>query len=588
MRAKEKLPFAAWVVAGIALLLAPLALAQGNVQATQKVDPSGDPIPITLKADPEVAWLSEPVTLMGGSAGVNGLKTVKLVVTPPTNAGRKPEPVTLYTTLDAYGDYEVDFTRTLINGLYDVVATAPDGRGVTKSQFVIYSAPDLQQDVPGELVKAAQTYLDALAVRVEALPPSPAKEQAKKEMAGLRTRARALKADNTAMTEFAKVIVENVKNIEKRKRLEQYRRAAVQSYDRGKKLATRSKEELAKLNQRRTTCDDLEVIVEGLKFTAVLLNFVAGNLEGLAANWGKELLGVAAETAVQKAGAGGGMVQLTAGEISRNIDAVLLRQKDKYNVASGINAVMTKFAESIMLDYCEVFAGPISGDMHARFFEQGEKWWSYDYKIFGRIVLHYPNDASGERIPLKGRIEGVAYDFHYWENALSVLYPNLASSAVQVKKGFLPFDGGAQYATEMSKYVEGSVVGAMLPNAFFIAIEGEATKDNLFITIGPARTDIDAKARVVALTLSPLSLAIIPTAYELPYKNARFLIERATDGMVLTLPIKTRGKTMTVEQDFAVDNRGGGDARADYTLKLKACNPDCSGGSAPRGGEPRL
>jgi hypothetical protein len=128
-----------------------------------------------------------------------------------------------------------------------------------------------------------------------------------------------------------------------------------------------------------------------------------------------------------------------------------------------------------------------------------------------------------------------------------VLYPKLMSSAIQLKRVFPPFDMGNELSTALTDYDEGSVAGALAPNSFFIAVDGEVTKDEMSIHLGPARTDFDAKARVLAITLSPLTMRLLPTAYELPYKDAHFLIERAFEGDVVVLPLKTTPDLMSAK-----------------------------------------
>src|SRR5689334_25202898 len=81
-----------WILAAV-----PTAAAQARDQASvsARFDPSGDPLIITLKATPGVAYLTQDVHLTGGTIGLGQVSSVNIVVTPPYNAGEKPKPTTL-------------------------------------------------------------------------------------------------------------------------------------------------------------------------------------------------------------------------------------------------------------------------------------------------------------------------------------------------------------------------------------------------------------------------------------------------------------------------------------------------------------
>lgn len=557
------------VVMLAALLAAiPAAAAQVRDKATvsARYDPSGDPLIITLKADPEVAYLTQDVHLTGGTVGV-GSKSVTLTITPPFNAGEKPKPTVLNVPLDADGDFNGVFKDTVRGGTYTAVATAPDGRGVARTVFNIYAADDLKTEAPAVVTSIwqnANTILDIVSVKVEALPPSPAKDKFRDKVKKLRAK---VGEPMPPMNQIPTVIIVGTpQNIPK----------LVGPIDQGKKLATRSAEEIKRLNAKQTTCDDLEVITEGLKWVSFMWNFLSKNILETSANLATEALGVLSSKMAVKAGAPS-EISFLVGEATRQNQSIIARKVSINNALGELTNLLAADAEILMNAYCQVFTGPVTGTMKASFSDinSGSEWWNYNYKVIGRLVLHYPKNATGARVGLKGHIEGYGYDFHVWENALSVLYPKLTASAVQLKRLFPPFDMGNELSTALTDYDEGSVAGILAPNSFFIAVDGEVTKDEMSIRLGPARTDFDAKARVLAITLSPLTLSLLPTAYELPYKDAHFLIERAFEGDVVVLPLKTAGDTMSAERQFKAQ-RGGLEASGEYTLNIKTCNPGCS------------
>lgn len=201
--------------------------------------------------------------------------------------------------------------------------------------------------------------------------------------------------------------------------------------------------------------------------------------------------------------------------------------------------------------------------------ENGEVWWTYSFKITGRITFHHAKSATGDRVGVRGRIEGYAHTFTTWEDALGVDGPK--GTLVAAKIIFPPFDAGAKLATTLAGYDEGSVAGAALPNSFFIPIDGELAYDDksLNLRLGQASTDIDVSSRVVNIAVSPFALSPMPVIYLLPFKDARFLMQRAFQGEIVQLPLTIEGKTMSLRKVFTY--QGGGErASGSYSVTIEA------------------
>jgi hypothetical protein len=94
--------------------------------------------------------------------------------------------------------------------------------------------------------------------------------------------------------------------------------------------------------------------------------------------------------------------------------------------------------------------------------------------------------------------------------------------------------------------------------------------------LGAAKSDISPVHRVTVLILSPLTGGLGPqiTWYPLLFQKVRNFIDNAADGEAMKLPLQTNSDTMIAESVFSgkVDKKK---AQADYTLKVKACNPGC-------------
>src|SRR5689334_14878027 len=95
--AKAALVLAA-LVAGTSNAVAQPARDQATVSTS--FDPAGDPLIIMLRADPGVAYLTQDVHLIGSTIGAGQFKSVRLVITPPFNAGEKPKPTLMTVALD--------------------------------------------------------------------------------------------------------------------------------------------------------------------------------------------------------------------------------------------------------------------------------------------------------------------------------------------------------------------------------------------------------------------------------------------------------------------------------------------------------
>lgn len=559
------------LAAAVSLGLAPVGPLWG-----QEVDPSGDPLPITLQAKPDGGWVGTPILLFGQTVGTDSLNSVTLSVTlPGEGPGALPQVSTV--KVDDQGLYSLLFEDTSQPGRYSVLATAPDGRGQVSHEFTILEAAGVAEEAGESLRDAVAVTLDMAEVvqaKLQDLPPSPAKEEAVAEVAALigkiRTLQQAMPETETAVQTLIIFSGSDEDVIEAmRGPQEQF----FQGVREAKSFVRQSAAELDRLRSQIATCDSLEVVIEGLKWASFLMNFAVGKVLDLAINFGKELLGVVADRVAKAVGAHD-LLSFGASEVAKNVDLIVKGKVETDSLVGLINDTLGKAAEQWMSVYCEVFTGPITGEMSAEFYSGGQMWWSYKMSLSGRIVVHYPKDAAGDSIPLSGHIEGYGHSFSLWENALTVLYPKLMSSAVQRKEVIGPVDLGPAVVGELTNYAEGSVVGAGLPNSFFIAVTGTAEKDRVVINLGPARTDMEPKARVVAIILSPLTLLPVVTAYELPYKDARFVFERASQGAPMTVPLATQGKVMRGKQEF-YSERGNAEAHGTYRVTLELCNPAC-------------
>jgi hypothetical protein len=80
---------------------------------------------------------------------------------------------------------------------------------------------------------------------------------------------------------------------------------------------------------------------------------------------------------------------------------------------------------------------------------------------------------------------------------------------------------------------------------------------------------------VTYLIVSPLAGGLpAHTSFDLPYKDAQFVLNRTSEGKPMTFPVRREGKQLVI-QDGRQTTSGGGKAVGRYRLNLKACNPGC-------------
>jgi hypothetical protein len=573
-----------------------LAFPRIGVSAAE-ANPDSEPFPISVDAKPSTSLVGSAIQLSGSTLA---LLNNDVVVTISAPKSTPPQSTKLPAVRSADGSFKVSYVPQ-VAGAYTVDALAPDGRGHASASFTVENPrqlspataqafADLAQDA-GDIVQIARKKLDNI-------PPSPARDQAEQK----------LDAVNASMSGFIEVTkqfsgnigdairdtanlppnvqpVSNATGADSQgtlSRLAGDRQALLEELGQAAQIHRRSQEEIQKLKMEQITCDNLEVVAEGIKWVGVMFNFM-GNAAGIAKNFFFDFAAAFAGDKVKNY-TGSEVGGFLTGEGLKNYDTLKREgpanakkwQVDGVNIASSVNDLVGFLVDRVMDQYCEQFTGPVTAHMHATFMDKGLKWWEYSFDVQGHLTLHYPKGASGGSVPLKGRIEGFATNYKLWENALTVKFPGLMTSTVQQRAYILPVAPNGSIATHSySKLssVEGSVMGTLVtPSSFFFEVHGTATQDQLNIQIGPASTDTNAKARVIVLYAAVLSLSMGIEIYSLPYKPVHFIFERANGAY--PIPLTTQDKVIRGKQHF--ENKvGNSEAMGEYSVDIEACNPDC-------------
>lgn len=346
------------------------------------------------------------------------------------------------------------------------------------------------------------------------------------------------------------------------------------------RLTPQVQQALAASRRENVLCNQLVIVEEGFKLASAMLN--------LASTFGKVLTAFAVDLDLSVA-SNHAPKQCQEGCKLAFSQAVKLREwykpaakqaaKRSFNFSEfasnlpGLALDLSAFATHALFDaYCERFEGPATGTMRAEFTSGGRPWWKYTFNVEGTLSLFYRKGAASRKgMAVSGHLVGTGTRFALWENALPVIGGNLMNGAVTIGGTTPPI--GIPFSN-----FEGLAALQVAPTAFFIPVEGELVGTKLTLRFGPARSDFNqtyttATGRYVII--SPIMMGYpVYTQFQLPFKNARFLVERATGGGPVTLDVKIGGKTMKAERTFHAQ-RGGGEAQGTYDLGVTLCNPGC-------------
>lgn len=560
---------------------------------SQQATPTADTeaLPVTVEASPSLVVIhtkgknrtARKVTISGNTLPL-GQRPVTVVI-------KNDELPTMTKEIVPEEDGAYTFTEfaPLDAGDYEIVATAPDGKGEASTKVTAIEIEDIEDRLDTAMTEAANAAEAGIAEadkKIAEQAGSPAKQETQKKLAAARSALADLKAQRPAWSSAMRGTIGAIAANGAMAAV------AASGFDRlssgmeSLEAETKRVRELTSgMSGADLGCHKLAVATEVFKTISALLNIkrsVLDTLIGLA----KDVTSDAAANKAKEAGAGPAFA-FASGQIVKNLPELDSAAKLVGN-AYGIMADLGAFAtDQMFAAYCEQFVGPVSATMAAEFYwptEAGPQlYWKYDYKITGRLILYYPKSAKGESIRLKGRIEGYAHGFNTWEDSLTIQFPKLMAGAMQHKRNWPPLEiGGAaakvasQGDSPMSAYVEGSAGGLAAPNSFLINVEGILEKDSLSLLVGDTVSDFVARHRVGVLIMSPLTGGLGPqyTWYDLPFLNAEHVFKRGSKEQAMKMPLVTEGKVMKAEGRFT-NNIDKPKAKGDYAITLKACNPGC-------------
>lgn len=525
------------------------------------------PAPIAVAVTPSPAAAGSSVSIHGSSIVLDGFTTIQIAVHPPQG-----EPAALKAELNASGEFTTSYTVASA-GSYKVVATSPDGKATAEANISVIAAVGVTEQSTQAMqqqVAEARDGVTRLAEVISQQQPSPPQAELTEML-----------EDLAAGLEQAPVVKLRQGLVPLDKLIQQHPAALSElqpAYDALAEAAATAEEMTPELRDRlqnvqvNRLCEDIHVANEALGFVSLamsatlsavttLMNVfvdktlpdrVLGSVPELAANPGQKF--VIAELIKQAYGGAQGYASFAQAQVGL------------------VNDIAQFATESMFAEYCEKYEGPISALFHLEYFEQGERWYAYDVKLDGRLVLRYQKGGTGSDIPVRGEFEGAATKFTVWEN-LIILEPKFRRYLVE-RRAFPPV--AAPLAAELGLFgkTAASKLGAPGVYYFNVPVEGVIRDDKLALKFDDALVDYDAKAEVIYIFMEPL--LPIPELYvgRFPYFGAHYILTRAT-RLEPVFTVDEGGNTSRFSRTFEREEHKAGSYLVRWKLDVKACNPSC-------------
>lgn len=642
-----------YILFGVAILtcvLSHAASAQEEPEPTSIQSPiyftiePNDVSPFTLPdpAKPARTLVDFPVKIRGATGTSLFGKSVRVTITPPrfypvpdappsestcpepdarivsTAPAKRLPPTVLNIPVSRVGVFETIYTAK-VPGEYEVLIEGGGRRGERTFEAEAAEADEECKEIPRKEIEKEATQLrqtlckavDIIETRIKQLPASPAKDEFTRRFAEFRTEMR-----QAPSCDDPPPWINGIDHIKHMQKVAPRTRPATTGLtkqfamwlDTAQRANAEAPKALAQLTAGNIACDQIDIIVNGLKFCDFYLGLLVEPGKWLI-DWAKEnvptkLVGMvpavqrtpAVKEAIESAWKGATTFyepKRAEGRIS--IEGVKGYERDLGKQKMAFNLSIYA-ANRIFELFCQQFTGPVSGSMDVEIYENGVKWWTYTISIAGELVLRYPKNTSGNAIALTGEFIGNATQFKSWDNAVPVLYPKLAMGTVFRTLRIEPFamndfkslknpvkdfkPGGVDIPdpNPLTTTIDqgGLITRYVLTPAFFrVPVRGDLRGDTLRIQLSPAAVDFDdRRVKVVQILLPVLSLWPTVNEYALPYKGAHFILTRAMNDGPAEFAVKRNGKTMSIEREFKRERRTA-ENKGVYLLSIKACNPSC-------------
>ena len=507
--------------------------------------------PLTVATETRPVPAGSAVEIHGKTIAADARRPITLVVTwlrplAGSATGAAPAAQSLAAPYGTDGAYSASFVpRT--EGVYRIDATSPDGSGRASTELRVTGFAAWSADEGKAIAEALDVSSDLVAALGEAVasqPPSPAKDQFLQKLQPLRQKLAERQAAATGLQSafgfYGRVASEHPALIGA---LGPLRDTVAKFRSASNALVPQLRAATVEAKRRNRLCEGLVKVEEGFKLLSAMINLVGNTAETLLAFSIDFAAAAAGNRAPQSCTEG---CKFAFGQAAKQHEWIRTGAKQAkegtfaftaYQMGiPGFLAEALAFATHGLFDqYYDRFERPVNGSMKVEYTKGGRVWWRYTVKIKGKMLL------AGARIV--GR------------TLAPTGYP------------FVDFAGAMALQS--------------VPSAFFIAVDGTLADGKLQLKLGPARTDFgkdyavaDGRYAIVGGYGGPF---VSYTTFDVPFDNARGLIEKATDGdsKPIEIPVTIAKDKMTANAVFAGTRGKGVKAAGEYQLRVQLCNPGC-------------
>lgn len=543
-------------------LLAPLAAAPAAGQQ------GGAVLPIDLAVSPPSVLALGHVRLSGktGRTGPNSAATLR--IKPP---GASP-PVVVKAVVSSSGAYSVVFTKTSALGVYQVQATAPDGKGQASGSFrvvVVDAIPTEFGRSVDSLVVAVAQVVQLAGQRVQALPASPERAEASERLSVLQNRVAQLPAQAAVLKQQtlqvfkarAQVPEDNAQWDAYVGELGAWRNGAAAR-------ATDTRALIKAASAETQQCGQLDKLNEMLTAASEVLSYLNAPFDYSQAFW-TDKIPPAFVARQENAGQYSAEKKFAAVQTMKLGAAALQGPKGLVAAVPGLALDLGAYlVQNEFSKYCQKLEGPIAATfLGESFTQQGEPFLDYTIRLDGKLVLMYARSApTNQPIGLLGYIEGNG-QFEVRDNPKPVV--RLTPGVVLFHKVVSP--PGSPYFDELG---QGS--RAFLPHSFKLPVKGTLAGDSIVLAIQPAAHDFGAVVEGRSIYVVMPTGGLVPQIIDskIPLQKAYNIIERVVRRRPV-LRLSYAGGTRA-EGTFSRDTvNGEKTARVRTKLTIKACNPGC-------------
>lgn len=214
---------------------------------------------------------------------------------------------------------------------------------------------------------------------------------------------------------------------------------------------------------------------------------------------------------------------------------------------AGIVGDMVSFVTDILMKrYCIILTGLVKQELVENFRNKtGETWWKYSYNTESMLTLRCPkNDAGGNIVKMKGKIEGNATYFNFFQDVTkeddftTALKGRIAGRHfIQLTPIYIPFS-----TTTHDKLGFGAAARALVTPAYFnINVDAQYNRDagtiKLFLIQPPVWFDFSPviKGQVLFFDLVPFPLVTYQAfPFEKVYISMNAVIKRSKGYATIT------------------------------------------------------